>query len=213
MSGGLAKQLAEGLGALVLWTIGVLQQASLKAERWTLQEVFLWQWRLSVCIALLLLVFLGAAYQWNWWRLTVNGPLSDSLLQDVLVERVIRPPPKRQLPWSARQGDGEAIRCFVPASASAAGLALYLNAASLASAQAWIEPALPWLEGDWWVVDVVDQRIMKMSRMDSLLLQPHPRMNEAQCVPANAMKLINAGVNGQGQREFQVLDLSRAAAY
>lgn len=62
-------------------------------------------------------------------------------------------------------------------------------------------------------MDVVDQRIMKMSRMDSLLLQPHPRMKEAQCVPANAMKLINAGVNGQGQREFQVIDLNRSAAF
>ncbi|UJW80366.1 hypothetical protein [Hydrogenophaga sp. SL48] len=204
MSSGLAKQLAAGLGALVLWSIGVLQQASLKAERWTLQEVFLWQWRLSLRVALLAMLFFVAAHHWHWWRLWVNGPLSDSLLQEVLQERES---------LGAHKSKTVRFRCFVPASASAAGLLPYLNAASLASAQAWIEPGLPWLEGDWWVVDVVDQRITKMSRMDKALLQPHPRMKEAQCAPANAMKLINAGVNGQGQREFQVIDLNRSAAF
>lgn len=62
MSGGLAKQLAAGLGALFLWTIGVLQQVSLKAGRWTPQEVFLWQWRLSLRVALLALLFFVAAH-------------------------------------------------------------------------------------------------------------------------------------------------------
>lgn len=157
--------------------------------------------------------FFFAASHWHWWRLWVNGPLSDRLLQDVLLEREILRPPENLPPWLDKKGDIAAVRFFVPPSASAAGLAPYLNAASLASAQAWVEPALPWLEGDWWVVDAVNQRITTMSRMDKALLQPHPRMKEAQCVPANAMKLINAGVNGQGQREFQVIDLSRSAVF
>ena len=204
------ERLAPVLWAFARLVNGGLELMSLKAGRMSHQQWAMWQWRLSLRVAAVVLPLVVAAEQWNLWRLWVNGPLSDSLLQEVVQEKAIMTSPS----WAGDgDGDGEAYRCVVPAHASAAGLLPYLAAREQDSVKAWIEPALPWLGGDWWVVDVADQRITAMSRMDKVLLTPHPRMKAAQCVPANAMKWINAGVNGQGQREFQVIDLSRTTVF
>lgn len=201
-----SKRLTPVLLAFARLVLGVLEWLSLNAQRTRPQQWAVWQWRLSLRVAAVVLPLVVAAEQWNLWRLWVNGPLSDGLLQEVLQEKAIRSTPH----WAS---NGEAYRCVVPANVSAAGLLPYLNAADQASASAWIEPAVPWLGGDWWVVDVVDRRIETMSRMDKALLQPHTRMKEAQCVPANAMKWIDTCVNGQGRREFQVIDLSRTTVF
>lgn len=200
--------LAETLEALARWAVCAVQRASDWADRrCTVEQLFRWQWQIQWRAALIALPLFFAADHWHLWRLWVNGPLSDALVRDVVHEREIR----EKAPLAGT--DGGAVRCFVPAHAGPAGLLPFLDPIETQQVLAWTTPTLSWLSGDWWVLDIANRRIVTMSRMDKAVLQPHPRMKEAKCVPANALKFINAGVNGQGQREFQVIDLSRSAAF
>jgi hypothetical protein len=213
MLSGTAKRLVIGLLAAGLWLLGMLSWLGQRIGEGSYERFIGWYLRQTFRVAVLSVVLGVCAIHWNWSRLQTNGRLSDSLLQDVVAERETRPSSGPEPSGTAGDGLDNHHRCFVPVGAGAAGLAPYLNPKSLASASAWIEPGFPWLGKDWWIVDVVDRRMVKMSRMDKAVLQPHPRMNAVQCVPANAMKLVNAGVNAQGIQEFQVMDLSRSAVY
>lgn len=212
MRGVVAKRLAFGLAVVVFWAVRAAQGVGRSVAAWTAEDISRWQQRLSFRLAVVALVLLVGTCVWDWDRLQTDGRLSDSLLKDVWAEREVRGAPERRPAW-AKPGHYERLRCFVPAGASAAGLAPYLNPKSLVSARAWIEPSWPWMGKDWWIVDVVDQRMVKMSRMDEAVLLPHPRMKAVQCFPANAMKFVNPGVNAQGVQEFQVMDLSWSAVY
>ena len=209
----LAKRLLLALGVLADFIASSLRRWSQRTGRWTVEDLFRWQWRFSVRIATVSLLLFLCSHLWHWDRLQTDGPLTDALLRDVLAEREtvrVTDPASSQ---PGQEGGSGSFRCFVPAGASAAAMAPYLGTHDMASAQAWIEPALPWLGGDWWVLEVAQRRITRMSRMDKTVLQPHPRMKDAQCVPTHALKLINAGVSPQGLHTFQVLDLSRTTAF
>lgn len=205
----LVKQTGFWLAATGTWVVRAVLWGSRKAEQGAWDHLVLAYWWFSVRVALLVVLpFLVAAHHWNWSRLQVDGRLTDRLLQDVLAERRAQASTAAASPWSTLADGRRVLRCFVPVGAGATGLAPFLNEPSQASARAWIEPTLSWLSGDWWVVDIVNQRIIKMSRMDKDVLQPHARMKDVQCVPVQAIKLINAGKNVQGRQEFQVVDLS-----
>lgn len=207
-----ARRLAFGLVVASFWAGRTAQWIGSRVASWSADDISRFQRRLSFRIAIVSVVLLMGIRLGHWDRLQVDGPLSDSLVKEVLAQREVRKAPELR-PAGAKPGHYERHRCVVPIGASAAGLTPYLNATAQASASAWIGSTLPGLGGDWWMLDTLEGRISNMSRMDKSVLQPHSRMKEAQCVAANAMKWINAGQNDQGVLVFQVVALSRSVVF